>query len=82
MRKFVATAPMEEVYAFVECHDIIGSGVTSKSKPDAYEHHYSFQLVSPLPRKAHELDDGSIADSVGRSANLIVESISEDDDEE
>lgn len=82
IRKFVANARMEEVYAFVECHDILGSDVDPTPKPEAYEHSYSFQLVSPMPRQVFEVGTGSIGDSVGRSANLIVESVGEVDDEE
>lgn len=82
IRKFDAGARMEEVYAFVECHDVLGSGVISTSKPEAYEHIYTFQLVSPMPRQVFGVGSGSIGDSVGRSANLIVESVSEVDDAE
>jgi len=82
IRKFVANARMEEVYAFVECHNILGSDVDPTPKPEAYEHSYTFQLVSPMPRQVFEVGSGSIGDSVGRSVNLIVESVGEADDEE
>lgn len=82
VRKFDARTRMEDVYAFVECHDILGSEIKSISKPGAYEHIYAFQLVSPMPRQVFGVGSGSIGDSVGRSANLIVESTSEVDDEE
>lgn len=82
VRKFAGDAPMEEVYAFVECYDLLGLDVTSTSKPEAYSHTYAFQLVSPMPRAVYDVDGNSIGNSVGRSANVIVETIGEDDEDE
>ena len=82
VRKFAGNAPMEELYAFVECYDVLGSVVVSTSKPEAYEHNYQFRLVLPMPRIVYNIDSGTIGNSVGRSANLIVESIGEDEGDE
>ena len=82
MRRFAASAPMEDVYAFVECYGFQGSDAISALKPDAYEHHYKFQLVSPMPRIVYKVDSGTVSNSIGRSANLIVEATSMDDEEE
>ena len=87
IRKFGADAPLEELYAFVECYDImqddeLASGEEA-SEPSDYSHEYEFQLVSPMPREVYGLDQGgTLKARVGRSANLMVEKLVEDDDEE
>ncbi|KAF2466339.1 UBX domain-containing protein [Lindgomyces ingoldianus] len=81
VRKFRADADIEELYAFVECYDILQSesGIrrveTEKvDEPKGFQHEYKFQLVSPMPREAYELKaGGSIKERIGRSGNLIVE---------
>jgi len=89
IRKFRAEADLEELYAFVECYEVLkSSGEASGSEeekevsePAAYEHEYSFRLVSPMPRTVFDLEKGgSIGDRVGGGANLIVEPIEEDED--
>lgn len=85
MRRFRADATMEEIYAFVECYDLLKDGdfVQDVSKPDGYTHRFDFRLVSTLPRIVYEADEsGSIGDKVGRSGNLIVESILEEEEDE
>ena len=85
IRKFAEDAEMEELYAFVECHGLLMSGenVSSALKPAGYEHTYQFRLVSPMPRTVYDIQDGgSVGAKVGRSANLIVEPISDEDDDE
>nr|OQO15370.1 hypothetical protein B0A51_18885 [Rachicladosporium sp. CCFEE 5018] len=86
IRKFYAAAGIEALYAFVECHDLLGE-VNEKeiSKPEGYEHVYSFLLVSPMPREAYDLEKGgTLKERMGRSGNLIVEKVvsEEDGDEE
>jgi len=88
IRKFRPEADLEELYAFVECYDLISSTAENESsekvspEPDDYEHEYRFRLVSPMPREVYELEKGgSIRGRIGRSGNLIVERVvSEDDD--
>ncbi|KAL8852586.1 MAG: hypothetical protein Q9221_002582 [Calogaya cf. arnoldii] len=85
VRKFRAEADMEDLYAFVECYDILSGGVasTDTSAPPGYQHRYRFSLVSPMPRKVHDLAGGqSIGEGIGRSGNLLVEPIDDDDDDE
>ena len=86
IRKFASEATMEDLYAFVECHDVLdGDGATAQTEPPKdYQHDYKFNLVSPMPRAVYDLaSGGTVADRIGRSGNLIVEStVDEDDDEE
>ena len=81
IRKFKGDTPLEELYAFVECRDLLGdSESTFANAPANYDHKYAFRLVSPLPRNVIDLEGGgTIADRVGRGGNLIVEELSEDD---
>ncbi|KAI9653992.1 MAG: hypothetical protein M1821_006853 [Bathelium mastoideum] len=88
VRRFFPDAALEELYAFVECNSILQTdekaAERNSEKPQNYDHMYKFRLVSPMPREAYELEDGGlIRDRIGRSGNLIVESIeNEEDDEE
>lgn len=86
VRRFDAKSRTEELYAFVECHSILQSEPSLRSppisKPQDYQHEYKFRLVSPMPRTVHAPeDDGTIGRRIGRSVNLIVEPIGQDDDE-
>ena len=84
VRKFAEEADMEELYAFVECHEILNADedASAAAEPAGYEHKYNFRLVSPMPRVVYDVDaGGTVCSKVGRSANLIVELISEDDDD-
>ncbi|KAL8997108.1 MAG: hypothetical protein Q9169_003544 [Polycauliona sp. 2 TL-2023] len=84
VRKFSAESDMEDVYAFVECYDILAGGVagSNTSAPQGYRHNYRFRLVSPMPRTVHDVAGGStIGQKVGRSGNLLVESIDDDENE-
>lgn len=80
IRKFAADAPIEDLYAFVECHDLLDvADRGDASRPDGYEHEYNFQLVSPLPRNVIDLHSGgTISERVGRGGNLIVEELDDD----
>jgi FAS-associated factor 2 len=85
IRKFAADAHIEELYAFVECYDVIQAGEVDEKveEPAGFEHEYKFQLVSPMPREAYELaKGGTIKDRIGRSGNLIVERTVVDDEDE
>jgi FAS-associated factor 2 len=85
MRRFPADATIEELYAFVDCYDIVGGGESAQggSKPDAYEHEFDFRLVSTLPRVVYDPESGgTIGERVGRSGNLIVEPIADGEDDE
>ena len=83
IRRFVEHAEIEELYAFVECYDALNSGgqaSTTVSEPE-FDHKYLFRLVSPMPRAVYDIKTGGvIAETIGRSANLIVEPFDEDED--
>lgn len=82
-RRFKGSADIEELYAFVECYDLLKDGENSGAfeKPTDFNHVYKFRLVSPMPRTIYALEDGgSILSIVGKSGNLIVESITEEDE--
>ena len=85
IRKFAEYAEIEELYAFVECYDVLmsrESASTTFSEPD-FDHKYKFRLVSPMPRAVYDVKaGGAIGERIGRSANLIVEPIDEDEDED
>ncbi|SLM38564.1 Ubiquitin-related domain [Lasallia pustulata] len=85
VRKFAKHADIEELYAFVECYDLSEAEQSSSvtAQPRGYDHTYKFRLVAPMPRMVYDINDGgSMGERLGRSANLIVEPITEDDDEE
>ncbi|OJI96938.1 hypothetical protein ASPVEDRAFT_158831 [Aspergillus versicolor CBS 583.65] len=86
IRRFAPDADMNELYAFVECHDIMQeaeiSEKTTSEKPDGYDHVYGFRLVSPMPRVVYEADTGSIRDKIGRGGTLLVEPIDDESDED
>lgn len=81
IRKFAAKAEMEDLYAFVECYDFMKPGQITTSRPEDYEHRYRFRLVSPLPRQVYGINGGTIGNCLGRSGNLIMESIDDGDDD-
>ncbi|KAL1302663.1 hypothetical protein AAFC00_003029 [Neodothiora populina] len=87
VRRFAPDAQLEELYAVVECFNILQNEAPSSEKaaeaPAGYEHEYEFQLVSPMPREVYDLEKGgSIGSRIGRSGNLIVERLVDDDDDE
>ncbi|EXJ59463.1 uncharacterized protein A1O5_12088 [Cladophialophora psammophila CBS 110553] len=90
IRKFRTDAEMEELYAFVECYEVVTSRESENQspeddveEPEGYEHEYRFRLVSPMPRTVFDLEKGgSIGVRVGKGANLIVEPVDEDDEDE
>ncbi|KAK2816773.1 hypothetical protein FQN49_007999 [Arthroderma sp. PD_2] len=90
LRRFSGHADIEEVYAFVECYDILhpseeeGESDSSEvAEPENFEHKYGFRLVSPMPRAVYELEaGGTVKERIGRGVNLLVESIEEEEDDE
>ena len=82
VRKFAADAHMEELYAFAECYELLRESprTTHTEKPEGYEHEYQFRLVSPLPRAIFDVKaSGTVGEKIGRSGNLLVEAIDEDE---
>lgn len=84
IRRFLLTTRMEELYAFIECHDTLqnNSGSPQAVCPKDYEHQYKFQLVSPMPRVVYDIQSGgTVGERIGRSGNLIVEPLVEADED-
>lgn len=83
-RRFKPDTTLEELYAFVECYDTTESSSSSLvTEPSGFEHEYKFRLVSPLPRTVHDLEHGgTVLERIGKSGNLIVEPIVDDDEED
>lgn len=86
IRKFGPEADIEELYAFVECYDLLKEGTSSsftEEEPEGFDHKYGFRLVSPMPRTVYEVEEGgSIGDRIGSNGNLLVESMNVDDSDE
>lgn len=89
VRKFSANQTIEDIYAFVECYDLLGDpsifASASTEPPTGYIHKYEFELASTLPRQVLLPDaNAKIGDnkSVWPSASLVVEvnDYEEDDD--
>lgn len=78
VRKFSADQTIEDIYAFVECYDLLGDySISANAEPPAgYVHKYAFELASTLPRRIL-LPDASVKigddKSVWPSASLVVE---------
>ena len=84
IRRFGDRAEIEELYAFIECYDVFRAGedLSGATKPTGYEHSYKFRLVSPMPRVVYDIEGGgTVASKLGRSGNLIVEPINDEEDE-
>ncbi|KAK3396149.1 hypothetical protein B0T20DRAFT_262568 [Sordaria brevicollis] len=90
-RKFPADASLEDVYAFVECYDLLypesedekAETEESTEKPKDYEHKYAFRIASVMPREVFEPTVSvTIAQKMGRGGNLIVEDLVDEEEEE
>lgn len=93
VRRFPQDAPLEELYAFVDCYSLLqqeGDASTDGARPAGYEHKYAFRIASTLPRVVYEPSTtDTMGDKIGKSGNLIVEQLAlesdaedDDDDEE
>ncbi|KAL7621191.1 UBX domain-containing protein 10 [Parahypoxylon ruwenzoriense] len=90
MRRFASATTVEELYAFVECYDLInntnsseGNGKEEAEKPEGYEHEYRFRIASPMPRVVYEPNAAAtLGNTIGRSGNLIVEGIIDDESDD
>lgn len=82
VRRFAHDAPLEELYAFVECCDV-APGQGGERRPDDYEHRYAFRILSTLPRVVYEPSStDTMGDRIGKSGNLIVEEAGQEEDRE
>ncbi|KAJ5744499.1 hypothetical protein N7533_009369 [Penicillium manginii] len=85
MRRFAPEADIEELYAVVECYEVLQdeSRPTDASEPEGFTHEYGFRLVSPMPRAVYAVQEGgTIREKIGRGGNLLVEPIEEEEEEE
>ncbi|KAL2017611.1 hypothetical protein VTK56DRAFT_1931 [Thermocarpiscus australiensis] len=86
VRRFASQTSMEELYAFVECYDLLREEGSSHDgaaeKPEGYEHKYAFQIAAVMPRETFEPSETTtIGEKIGRGGNLVVEEISPEDEE-
>lgn len=86
-RRFAADSRLEELYAFVECYDVVTKQDETThdgiQPPKMFSYNYPFRLVSSMPREVYELRDGGTVQSrVGKSANLIAERLEDEDDDD
>lgn len=86
VRRFAASTTVEELYAFVECYDLlVGTEKVDEDReePEGYKHQYAFRIAGLMPRVVYQPDDtATLGEKIGRSGNLIVEGIVHDEDEE
>ncbi|KAH6855292.1 hypothetical protein B0I37DRAFT_53130 [Chaetomium sp. MPI-CAGE-AT-0009] len=85
IRRFANTTTLDELYAFVECYELLQDEPRDKGieKPEGYEHKYGFQIASVLPRETFEPSMATtVGEKMGRGGNLVVEDISPDEEEE
>lgn len=80
VRRFSADTPLEELYAFVECFDLLqeraarqadekgGEEDNDYEPPEGYDHVYKFRIASPLPRVVYEPGEKDPTD--GKPATL------------
>lgn len=78
-RRFLRSANFEDVYAFVECYELIKYGflLPEVDEPIVYEHEYNFKLRevavgSALAHKDLDLHKGTIGYLMGNFAKLAV----------
>ncbi len=91
-RRFAADCDVEELYAFIECYrngaipDLPGSSssrlnLDANFEPPAdYEHEYTFELVSPMPRERIDSTCKKVIreiESLWPNGNLLVQDLEE-----
>lgn len=90
IRRFAGSTTVEELYAFVECYDLLQqpsdeSELDEKfgeGGPEDYEHVYSFRLASVMPREVFEPSkERTLREAIGKTGNLIVEDVIDDEDD-
>ncbi|KUI62591.1 UBX domain-containing protein 10 [Cytospora mali] len=89
IRRFAGDTTVEELYAFVECHDLLSKPADDSEldekdgAPEGYDHSYSFRLASLMPREVYEPSkEKTLRETIGKSGNLIVEDVVEEEEEE
>lgn len=85
IRRFAPTTTFEELYAFIECYDLVQAETLDEkaTAPSGYNHRYSFRIASIMPRETFKPSETiTLAEKLGKGGNLIVEDIAPEDDEE
>lgn len=91
IRRFAGTTTVEELYAFVECYDLLQKPADESELdekftdggPEDYEHVYRFRLASLMPREVFQpTKDKTLREAIGKSGNLIVEDMVDDEEDE
>ncbi|KAH8197990.1 hypothetical protein TruAng_007854 [Truncatella angustata] len=86
VRRFAASTTVGELYAFVECYDLLRGDEeidADREEPEGYVHEYAFRIAGLMPRVVYEPNDSStLGDKIGRSGNLIVERIVDEQEQE
>lgn len=89
IRRFAGSSSVEELYAFVECYDLLNKPADESELdekftdggPEGYEHVYGFRLASLMPREIFEPSkDKTLRETIGKSGNLIVEDILDEEE--
>ncbi|KAJ4298442.1 UBX domain-containing protein 10 [Collariella sp. IMI 366227] len=85
IRRFAGSTSIEELYAFVECHDLLQEELDEQrpEKPEGYNHGYGFRIASVMPRETFEPSaTTTVGEKMGRGGTLVVEDISPDEEGE
>jgi FAS-associated factor 2 len=83
IRKFANEATLEELYGFAECYDLLEKKELlddKVAKPEGYEHKYSIQVASLMPRETFPpSQDTTIGEKMGKGGSLVVEDVDDED---
>ncbi|KAL2146988.1 hypothetical protein VTI28DRAFT_1284 [Corynascus sepedonium] len=85
IRRFANQTTLDELYAFVECYDLLQEEPRDKNpkKPEGYGHKYGFRIASVMPRETFEPSTvTTVGEKMGRGGNLVVEDILPDEEED
>ncbi|ODQ65042.1 UBX-domain-containing protein [Nadsonia fulvescens var. elongata DSM 6958] len=84
VQNFLADDCLEDIYAFIECRELISNDASTVLKPKDYNHEYNFDLVSPMPRQVIPVStDVKINEIkvIWPSGTLVVEKFGDSDDD-
>lgn len=83
IRRFNPACPLEELYAFADCQEQLGTVAEVEKapvKPTGFEQRYDFRLVEVMPRRVYDLSGGgTVKERIGRSGNLIAERVEDEE---
>ncbi|KAK0717199.1 hypothetical protein B0T26DRAFT_645420 [Lasiosphaeria miniovina] len=84
IRKFAGETTLEDLYAFVECYDLLQepSETAETAKPEDYDHKYRFRIASVMPRETFSpTNETTVVEKMGRGGSLVVEDIPYDEED-